>query len=306
MSVAGAYLEIALRLGRLVPDWVDSYTGPPGLAESVAAQDAISAADLGERVQALADRVGHEVTDPARSRWLLVAGEMRRRCRERSALPADEEVAWELVRGEPWAGYASYLGQRRSRIRINVDLPIGAFRLLDLVCHEAYPGHHSDHVCKDAALVQADGREEVAVFVYPTPQALMAEGLACCALEALLGDEAERVAAECLQSSGVNYDHETAAGVREAQALLLPVRSNVALMLDGGASSQEARDYARTWLLEDAELIDKMIGALEGQAWRPYESCYPVGLDLCRRYVTSGRGSFHDLLSQQLTPADLR
>ena len=63
MSVAGAYLEIALRLGRLVPDWVDSYTGPPGLAESVAAQDAISAADLGERVQALADRVSDMLTN---------------------------------------------------------------------------------------------------------------------------------------------------------------------------------------------------------------------------------------------------
>ena len=387
VSVGHAYLDIALRLRRLVPDWVDSYAGPPELAAAVEAQATDSVRELGARVDEVAARVTREVAQPDRRRWLLaqlsgiatalrwldgerpaytdlferchgatvervadaqfeqahalldralpgvgdvaaryrawretqlvprdhlqagidvLAGEMRRRSDEHFDLPADEEVMWELVTDEPWAGYADYLGRRRSRIRINVDLPIGGFRLLELVCHEAYPGHHSEHACKEANLVGREGCEELLVFVYPTPQPVMAEGLACCAVGALLGDQADRVAATCLAQAGVSYDHETAAGIREAQELLLPVRSNIVLMLDDGASARQARDYAREWLLEDAELIDKIIDALDGRSWRPYESCYSVGLALCRQYMSSGRGSFHHLLHGQLTPADLQ
>jgi len=127
--------------------------------------------------------------------------------------------------GEPWAGNANYLGQRRTLIRINADLPISSSRLLELVCHEAYPGHHTENVCTDASLIQRAAREELSVFVYPTPQALVSEGLASHALDALLGENAERIAADCLRPIGIPYDHETAAAFREAQTLLLAVRS---------------------------------------------------------------------------------
>jgi hypothetical protein len=68
--------------------------------------------------------------------------------------------------------------------------------------------------------------------VYPTPQPLISEGLASYAVRALLGHDGERIAAECLRPLAIPYDHETAAVVREAEELLLPVRSNIALMLD--------------------------------------------------------------------------
>jgi hypothetical protein len=145
----------------------------------------------------------------------------------------------------------------------------------------------------------------LSVYVYPTPQALISEGLASYALVALLGDDAERVAAECLRPVGIAYDYVTAAAVREAEALLLPVRSNIALMLDGGATSAHARDYAKVWLLNDPEQIDEAVENLESRSWPPYESCYPIGLALCRRYVGSDRTRVRDLLHRQLIPADL-
>jgi hypothetical protein len=235
----------------------------------------------------------------------LLGAAMRARCRERFGLPDGEEVVWEVVRGVPWAGRTDDLGGRRTRIRINADLPIGSPRLLELVCHEAYPGHHTEAVCKDESLIQSAGREELAVYVYPSPQAVISEGLACLAIEALLGEDAERVAAACLAPAGIAYDHETAAVVRQAEELLLPVRSNIALMLDGGSTSAEAREYARTWLLDEPAQIEKAIDHLEGRAWRPYESCYPVGLNLCRRYVAGEHRRFSHLLRRQLTPDDL-
>jgi hypothetical protein len=235
----------------------------------------------------------------------VLAGEMRRRCRDVFGLPGGEEVTWQLVSGQAWAGNVDYLGERRSLIRINADLPISSSRLLELVCHEAYPGHHTEDVCTDAGLIQTGRREELSVYAYPTPQALISEGLASHALHALLGDDAEKVAADCLRPIGIAYDYETARVVREAEALLLAVRSNVAMMLDDGYTSAQVRDYARAWLLDEPDQIDEAITNLEARSWRPYESCYPVGLALCRQYATANPHGFHDLLHRQLTPADL-
>lgn len=235
----------------------------------------------------------------------VLAGEMRRRCHEMFDLPEAEGVTWELVSDEPWAGHADYKGQLRTLVKINAELPISSPRLLELVCHEAYPGHHTEHVCKDVSLIVRAGREELAAYVYPTPQALISEGLASYALEALLAEDGEEIAADCLGSIGIPYDHETATVVREAEELLLPVRSNIALMLDDGATSSQARDYARAWLLEEATQIDEAVGHLETRSWRPYESCYPVGLHLCRKYAAGHPKRFRDLLYRQLTPGDL-
>ena len=220
--------------------------------------------------------------------------------RELCDLPDGEQVTWELVSGEPWAGNATCPGQRQTLIEINADRPVSSSRLLELVCHEAYPGHHTEDVCKDAGVIQPAGREELSVYVYPTPQALISEGLASWASDALLGDDAEQLAADCLRPAGIPYDPETASVVRQAEVLLLSVSSNIALMLDGGATSLEANDYARAWLLDDLEQIAEAIKQLEGRSWRAYESCYPVGLALCRRYVGTDRGRFRNLLHRQL------
>ena len=386
VELAQDYLTVVLRLRRLVPGWVESYTGPPELVDAVGAEETTSAERLREITEQLAEKVHREKVDAERSRWLsaqlraistalrwlggerldyaalferchgasvqlvaddqfdrahamldralpgsgdvpmryrawrdtqlippdrllagleLLSAEMRVSCRERFGLPGGERVVWEVVTGEPWAANADYRGRGETLIRVNADLPISSPRLLELVCHEAYPGHHTEHVCKDAGLIQEVRREELSVYVYPTPQALLSEGLACYALEALLGDDAEQLAADCLRPAGIPYDPETAVTVREAETLLLPVRSNVAMMLDGGASSAVVHEYAKTWLLDDAEQIDEAIDHLEARSWRSYESCYPVGLALCRAYAAGRPERFRELLNSQLTPADL-
>jgi hypothetical protein len=380
-----AYLEIALRLRRLVPDWVDSYVGPPDLADAVGRGRAVAADELRGEVDALRERILYEEEVADRRAWLtaqlraistallwlsgtgfdysqlfavchgahteaapdtqfqeahalldgalpgggdvsarfqawqetqlvprdrlqqgleLLGKAMGRLCHEAFDLPDDEKVTWEVVAGAPWLGHAEYLGERHTLIRINADIPISSLRLLELVCHEAYPGHHAEHVCKDVSQIIGAGRAELGAYVYPSPQALLSEGLASYAVEALLGEEADEVAAECLGPVGIAHDSETACVVRRAEELLLPVRSNIAQMLYAGVRSDEAREYARAWLLDDAEQVNQAMDDLEARSWFPYESCYPVGLELCRSYATAG-GKFHDLLHRQLTPADL-
>jgi hypothetical protein len=230
-----------------------------------------------------------------------LSAELGRLTRERFGLPGGDEVTFELVRDKPWGGNADYLGGLRTRVLINQDRPIGALRLLELVAHEAYPGHHTESACHERL-----GRPELLAYVYPTPQALISEGIGMLALEALLGDEAEEVGARCLRRLGISYDTETAGSVRRAQLELLPVRANLALMLDEkGMRQADAHAYARRWLLDDDATIDHIVESMSEREWPPYESCYPEGLALCRRFVRGDPGRFRRLLCEQLTPAQL-
>jgi hypothetical protein len=235
-----------------------------------------------------------------------LAAELRHRTQERWSLPEDESITLEIAPGQPWAGYAQYRGGLRSLIQINDELPIAAWRMLELVAHEAYPGHHTEHVCKDVALVRDQNRTELSVWLYPTPQALIAEGIAMLGPEILLGEEIEEVGARCLRPLGIVYDTAGSAAVRRAKELLLAVRANLALMLDEGQIDQAGiRTYARRWLLEDDEYVNRVVENLCDRHWPPYESCYPEGLQACRRFVGGDPDRFGQLLRDQVTPATL-
>ena len=242
---------------------------------------------------------------------LLLAGltalavELQRRARELIRLPSGEEVTFELVRDRPWWGNADYLGDLRTRIGINADRRTPSFRLLELVAHEGYPGHHTEHVSKDAGLIGPLGRVELGVFLYPTPQALVAEGIAELGLEVLLGADADAVGARCLRPLGIAYDVDTAAVYRRAEELLLPIRANIAMLLDERRSPDQMRCYARRWMLEDDEFVDGFVESLISDSWPPYESCYAESLPLCRRFVAGDPHRFGRLLREQLTPGDL-
>jgi hypothetical protein len=234
-----------------------------------------------------------------------LADELALRTRELFGLPSGEEVAFELVRDRPWWGNADYLGDMRTLVRINADRRTASFRLLELVAHEGYPGHHTEHVCKDADLIGGLGRMELCVYLYPTPQVVVAEGIAELGLEILLGADADAVGARCLRPLGIAYDVDTAAVYRRAEEMLLPIVANIAMFLDDGRSVDEMRSYARRWMLEDDTFVDGFVESLSTDPWPAYESCYAESLPLCRRFVGGDPRRFGKLLREQLTPRDL-
>ncbi len=58
-------------------------------------------------------------------------------------------------------------------------------------------------------------------------------------------------------------------------------------------------------MLEDDEHVAKVLKSLTSRRWRPYESCYPEGLVLCRRFIDGDPIRFRRLLQEQLTTVDL-
>ena len=230
--------------------------------------------------------------------------------RERTAsafgLPDGEHVEFELVTDQPWSGFNYYEGDLRSRVAINIDLPVSSTAIGHLIAHEAYPGHHTEHCRKEVGLVRRRRQIEESIFLVGTPQCLLAEGLADLALEALLGPGNEPQLAELLHPLGIRYDTEVVAAVAAAGEALSSVRGNAALLLhDRGRPEEEAVAELERWALLSHERAVKSIAFLTHPTWRAYIFCYVAGLPLCRRFVAGDPARFERLLTEQFVPADL-
>jgi hypothetical protein len=210
------------------------------------------------------------------------------------------------VRDKPWLAFCEYLGGLRSRIAVNVGLPVSAFELLVLTMHEAYPGHHAERSCKDHMLVRGRGLLEETLVLVPTPQSLVSEGIAELAPALLLEGESGAALASVLQDAGIELDLAHALAVERALEPCRWAEVNAALMLhDAGASQAEARAYLERWGLTSAELAAHVIRFLGEPTSRTYVINYSAGRDLCRSYVAGEPKRFRRLLTEQVRVRDL-
>lgn len=111
-----------------------------------------------------------------------IMGRALQACREQTLqhlkLPAKESVTVQYVANRPWNAYSTYQGNFHSLIRVNTDFPLTADRILDLACHEGYPGHHVYNTLVDATLVRQQHRLELMVQPTFSPQSFSSEAIA--------------------------------------------------------------------------------------------------------------------------------
>ena len=221
-------------------------------------------------------------------------------------LPDGEGVVLEIVRDEPWLAFCDYLGDLRSRIAVNVDLPMSAIELLILAIHETYPGHHAERASKEHLLVRGRGLLEETLVLVPTPQSLVSEGIAVLAPEVLLESDGGAALAAVMHDAGIELDLAHALAVERAHEPCRWAEVNAALMLhDGGASEAEAQAYLERWGLMTPKLAAHMIRFFTEPTSRTYIITYPAGRELCRSYVAGEPERFRRLLTEQVRVRDL-
>lgn len=259
--------------------------------------------DLGERYRAwIAEQA--LPADALLQASMRFADALRTRTVELFGLPADEEARIELVTDEPWGAFNYYLGGRRSRVVVNTDLPVYSYRLPELVAHEIYPGHHTEHAWKEALLVDGEENYGETIFLVGTPQSTVSEGIASLAPEIVGAFEA---ADAVYADLGVSYDAATADAVREAREALDTVSVNAALLLhEEGAARDNAVAYIERWSLIPHESAEKNVDFITHPTWRAYVSCYSSGYTLCKGWVDGDAQRFRRLLTEQLTTGDLQ
>jgi hypothetical protein len=266
------------------------------------------AGSLAERMEAW--RRSFEVSpEVARQMIDRITAEARRRTAALVALPEGEAVRFELVRDKPWGGYNWYLGDSRSLVEINTDLPIKANALLDLICHEAYPGHHAEHALKERRLFRELGWGEQAIQLINTPECVVSEGIATLAADIVFGDDAYTWAAEHLYPlAGIAGDPEREARIVAAQWSLRALSGNAAILLhERGADPEDVMRYIMRYGLRTEREARQSLRFIATPLWRTYTFTYFVGRQILGAWLDRGdrRERFVRLLTEQLYPSVL-
>jgi hypothetical protein len=261
--------------------------------------------DLAERYRAAWSEGDEVPAEHLPSVLNALAAELRARTQELFGLPEGEAAELDYVRDEPWSAYNYYLGGLRSRVAINLDRPMVPNIVAELVAHEIYPGHHTEHATKEQLLVREQGLLEESILMIGAPQSLIAEGIAKVAPE-IVGVDQDVLTAEQLSRFGIEYDADAAAAIRQARRPLDRVAGNAALLLyEDGVDVDDARDYLKRWGLLSDRRAGQSMQFITDPVWRSYVSTYTDGYLICRDWVGGDPARFRRLLTEQLSPADL-
>lgn len=239
--------------------------------------------------------------------------ELRKRTRAFFPLPEHEHFEITLVNNKPWGGYNWYLGQDKSRIDINTDLPIRLHTLPHLLAHEGYPGHHTEHVIKDKYLCVEQQKLEHSIFLINSPEAVLAEGIAESALNVIMNeDEVEQMLKELLPIAKIKAtpdDVTLMQSVVRTMDVLGYVSGNAALLLyEADKSETEVLDYLETYGLGTPARARKSLEFLKSPTLRSYVFTYTVGKDLISELFKKGniQEIFYQLLHEAFTPGMVR
>jgi hypothetical protein len=251
------------------------------------------------------DEIPPELLEPA---VLALSAALRERTRAVVPLPAAEHVEYRVVDDAPWSALHQYLGGFRSRITVNAGARLRRAQLVQLVAHEAYPGHHTERCRREAGLVTM-GWDEHRIVLACSPQSLVAEGAADLGLHAVVGPGWGRFAADVLADVGLAFDGELAERTGAATGVLARARQDAALLLHHRrVPVDEVLAYLRRWTLVDDARARQVLRFLRHPLWRTYTTTYVEGGPLLRRWWERDPRPerFVRLLDEPLTPAAVR
>ncbi len=256
---------------------------------------------------------------PAVVDWLV--GRFRGSATATFGVPSGEELRVSLVTDKPWSGYNWYDGGLRSRVELNVELPIRAPDLLRTVSHETFPGHHLEHAWKEAGLVMAQGRLEHSVLLINTPECLISEGLANLGYQFVIPPAAEAgLLAELFDRAGLalaaNPVHarevaDTLAAIRPARHVLRAIGGNAALLRHEDDLDRAAvLDYLVAVGRDTPERAAQRMDFVEHPLWKTYVFVYYEGEELLRRWLEAVPADeqatrFNRLLREAPTPSGI-
>lgn len=238
--------------------------------------------------------------------------ELQRRSHKLFDLTDTESCEFVMVQNKPWSGYNWYLGNGCSRIDINTDLPKYLYEAPNLVAHEAYPGHHTEHIVKEKKLLLENDWQEFSIQLLNSPESVLAEGIATSALEVVMSESELMawIAQELAEIAGLKLtleEVETKFQLAKARDLLGYVQGNAAYKLFQDHESEKTiLEYLQHYGLHNLNEANKQLEFIHHA--RAYVYTYTTGYDLLKTLFEHGDKIeiFKRLLEQAFTPSGLR
>lgn len=241
-----------------------------------------------------------------------IMGVLRERTRAKFELPSEESFAVEFVSDQPWSAYNWFLGNARSRIDINTDLPMKISVLPSLIAHEAYPGHHTELSIKEQKLVRGKGWMENVVNVINSPSCVVAEAIATSALETVFSDAEleDWYRSELLPRAGMTHIDagQIMAFLRVADKMS-GLTGNAAFMLhDQKKSEDEICAYLQKYGLLTEKEARQSIKFISNPLYRSYIFTYHIGYDILKELFAKKEREtyFKRLLEEPVTPSQIQ
>lgn len=238
--------------------------------------------------------------------------ETQRRTRLLFDLPEGEEVTLQLVHDQPWSAYNWYLGDYRSRIDLNTDLPLHVDAAVPLLAHEAYAGHHTEHAIKEQRLYREQSRAEHAIQLILAPECVVSEGIGDSAQDVIF-DRADLLAFlrdEVYPLAGLEHvDVEVQMALSRAREGLRGVGGNAALLLHrDNRPPDEVQGYIEHYALRTPKEAAQTLKFLQNPLFRSYIFNYAMGKALLAPLLDGpdAAANFRRLLSEPLTPTQVR
>ena len=217
----------------------------------------------------------------ARERLSSVLDAALQACRQQTlahlTLPQDEDVVIAFVDDRPWSAFSRYLGNYQTVIQVNTDYQFTVDQLLQLACHEGYPGHHTRSVLMTSVPDAARGWPERWVQLTFSPGSLVSEASAMAAVDVAFSlEERARIEREQLLPLAHLDAHEIErhVAVERLVGQLQVIQEDVARRyIDGELEFARAvNELERLALVPHAETIIKYVNR-----YRSYVTTYTTG-----------------------------
>lgn len=221
-----------------------------------------------------------------------------------------------LVAGQPYNANNCYLGEFRSRLDINTDLPLHITELVYLIAHEGYPGHHTEFSVKESRLAREQNRLEHCISIINAPSCVVSEGIATRALPTLMTDEEQIAwhAEELFPTAGfghldARHEHTISAVVAPHGKLAGAHGNAILLMHDEGAGEDEVAAHLQRYGLLSPEEARKEVEFIGNPLFRSYIFTYRYGGELLDGLFAAQDDRdqwFTRLLTEPVTPSQIR
>jgi len=205
--------------------------------------------------------------------------------------------------------YCWYLGNFISRIEIDVEKIHYWTNLLKYVCHEVYPGHHTERSVKEKCLYRDKGYFESSILLIYTPEIVISEGIGILA-EPMLFDsvESSKILIESFFPLPNEEDSlEILIGQKEIREGFRRFESNLAYHKHVNEwDDDKLIKYTKNFKIIPRKGINSMLEFISDEIWAPYVLVYQGERLIIEKFGNRPSPKhFQRLISEQFLPSDL-